>query len=298
MKKLLKWVGIVLGGVLGLIILALAGLLVSTEVRLNRVYAVTAEPVVVSDDPASIAVGKHWAEMHCQSCHTPDLGGGAFFKDDALGYVDAANLTAGKGGIGSTYTDQDWVRAIRHGVRKDGTSVFIMPSNDFYHLSDSDLAGVIAYFKTVPPVDRETRPRALSPLAKILFAAGVFPNVLYAELIAHDTRPPAPPAGVNPEYGAYLASAHGCASCHGKSLTGGQPSEPGAPPAPDLTPDGDLGKWTEDDFRTSLRTGRTPDGRELSESMPWRGLGKMTDDEMRAVWMYLRSFSAASAKTK
>lgn len=295
MKKVLKWIGIGLGGVVGLFVLTVVGMLISTEVRFNRVYTIAAEPLSVSNDPAAIAHGKRWAEMHCQGCHGPDLSGGEFFTDDTLGYVDAPNLTAGKGGIGGAYTDADWVRAIRHGIRKDGVSVFIMPSNDFYHLNDTDLAGVIAYLKTVPPVDKTTRPRALSTMAKVLFASGVFPNLLYAELIPHDVRPPAPPVAVTADYGAYLAHAHGCVSCHGAGLTGGQPSRPGAPPAPDLTLRGELSVWSEDDFKAALRTGRTPQGRELSEDMPWKGLSKMTDDEMRAVWQYLRSLPAAAA---
>lgn len=298
MKKILKWIGIGLGGLVGLLVLAVAGLLISTEVRFNRVHNVAAEPLTVSSDAASIAIGKHWAEIHCQSCHGPDLSGGEFFTDADLGYVDASNLTAGQGGVGGAYTDADWVRAIRHGIRKDGTSVFIMPSNDFYHLSDTDLSGVIAYLKSVPPVNKITRPRALSPMAKILFAAGVFPNLLYAETIQHDVRPPAPPPAVNAEYGGYLTRAHGCTSCHGTGLTGGQPSRPGAPPAPNLTPGGDLSAWSEDEFKTALRTGRTPAGRELSEDMPWKGLSKMTDEEMRAVWLYLRSLPAGASTAK
>ncbi len=295
MRKVLKWIGIVLGGLIGVIVLALAGLLVSTELRFSRVHAVTAEPVAIPSDAASLAIGKRWVEIHCQSCHGADLGGGEFFKDDALGYEDAANLTKGKGGVGATYTDADWVRAIRHGVKKDGTSVFIMPSDSFYYLSDADLGSVIAYLKTVPPVDRQPQPRAFTPMAKLLLAAGVFPNLLYAETIKHDVRPPAPPVGVNAEYGAYLASAHGCTSCHSERLTGGQPSRPGAPPAPNLTRGGDLAKWSESDFNSAVRSGRTPDGHTLGEDMPWQGFAKLTDDEMHALWLYLQGLPVAAS---
>lgn len=299
MKKVLKWIGIVVGSLLGLAVLVVAGLYLSTEYRFNRSYSIQPETIAISTDPASLAIGEHWAEIHCRECHGPDLGGGPFFEDPALGYVDAPNLTRGKGGVGASYTDADWVRTIRHGVKLNGKTVFIMPSGDFYYLSDQDLAGIIAYVKSVPPVDREIRKPALSPLAKVLYALGAFGNLTYAETIAHDApRPPAPAAGVNPAYGEYLVNAHGCHSCHGKDLAGNQPPEPGAPFAPNLTPGGDLGKWSEADFFHALRDGVTPTGHKLSEFMPWEGLGKMTDDELKAVWSYLHSLQALPTTQK
>jgi mono/diheme cytochrome c family protein len=298
MRKVIKWIGIVVGGLLAIIVIALAGLYLSADFRFNKTYDITSEPVAISTDAASLEVGKHWAEIHCQACHGEDLGGGPFFEDPSLGYVDAPNLTAGKGGIGATYTDADWVRAIRHGVKANGQSVFIMPSNDFYYLSDADLGGIIAYVKSFPPVERETRPRSLAPFAKVLYSLGAFGNLLYAETIQHDVRPPAPPVGVTVDYGEYLANAHGCPSCHGPQLNGAQPAEPGAPFAPNLTPGGELIGWSEADFVTALRTGVTPSGRQLSDSMPWQGLGKMTDDELKAVWMYLQSLPKLETATK
>ncbi len=299
MKTVLKWIGIVLGGLVALVVLVVLGMMWNTDSRFNRKYAVQTEPIPLPSDEASLAVGEHWAEIHCRACHGPDLGGNtAFFNDPALGYVDAPNLTSGQGGFGATATDADWVRAVRHGIRQDGKSVFIMPSNDFYYLSDADLGGLIAYLKTVPPVDRETRPRNLKPMAKILYALGAFGNLLYAETIQHDARPASPVVGVTAEYGAYLANAHGCPSCHGPQLNGGQPSEPGALFAPNLTPGGELLGWTEADFIQTLRTGVTPGGHQLTDSMPWQGLGKLTDDELKAVWLYLQSLPKLSTAAK
>ncbi len=93
------------------------------------------------------------------------------------------------------------------------------------------------------------------------------------------------------EYGEYLVNAHGCRSCHGQQLNGAQPAEPGAPFAHNLTRGGELVGWSEADFFATLRTGVTPTGRQLSDSMPWKGLGKMTDDELRAVWLFLNSLA-------
>lgn len=298
MKKILKWIGIVVGGLLALVVIALAVMYFSADFRFNKTYTIAAEPVVIPTDAASLEIGKHWAEMQCQSCHGEDLGGGPFFEDPSLGYVDAPNLTAGNGGIGGTYTDADWVRAIRHGINHDGTSVFIMPSNDYYYFSDADLGGVIAYVKSVPAVDRETRPRSLAPFAKVLYSLGAFGNLLYAETIQHDVRPPAPPVGITLEYGEYLVNANGCRPCHGQALSGAQPSEPGAPFAPNLTPGGEFVRWSEEDFIQALRTGITPSGHKMTDAMPWKGLGKMTDDELKTVWMYLQSQPKLETTTK
>lgn len=297
MRRLLKWFGIVLGGAVLVLLVVAGGLMISTELRFNRTYDIDVEPIAKPIDAASLEVGRHWAEIHCQGCHGPDLGGGPLFEDDALGIVDAPNLTAGQGGLGARYQDADWVQALRHGVRLDGTSVFIMPSNEFYYLNDTDLGSLIAYLQTVPAVDRTTRPRALTPLAKLLYALGAFENLLYAETIPHDVRPATPPVGVTVEYGDYLAHAHGCAACHGETFAGHQPSEPGAPFAPNLTPGGELGTWSEADFVAALRTGTTPSGRVLAEAMPWKNLGHLTDSEIQAVWLYLQTLPTASAQT-
>lgn len=296
--KILKWIGIVLGGLILIIALAAGGMIASTNSRFHKTYDISPEPLVIPTDEASLAFGARWAVMHCQECHGEDLGGGTVLDDPGLGYVDAPNLTTGQGGIASNYSDQDWVRAIRHGVKKDGTSVFIMPSDGFYYLSDADLGGIIAYMKTIPPVDREVRPQGLTPLAKILYAAGAFGDLLYAETIPHDVRPPAPAAGVTVEYGEYLVNAHGCRFCHGEQLSGKQPAEPGSPLAPNLTPGGELADWNEADFFTLIRTGITPSGRKLSNFMIWEGLSHMTDEEIRAMWMYLQSVPALETTTR
>jgi mono/diheme cytochrome c family protein len=295
--KILKWIGIVLGGLVLLIALTAGGMIASSTNRFSKTYDIAPAPLTVAIAGGDLAVGEHWAEMHCRECHGEDLSGGPFFEDPSIGYYDAPNLTSGKGGIGANYTDEDWIRAIRHGIKQNGTSVFIMPSNDFYYLSDADLAGIIAYVKSVPPVDRAIREPNLKPFAKILYAVGAF-GMLYAETIQHDVRPPAPAVGLTVEYGKYLADAHGCKSCHGEALSGDQPAEPGAPLAPNLTPGGELAVWTEADFFNTLRTGVTPSGHELSESMPWQGLGKMTDDELKAVWMYLQALPALETTTE
>jgi mono/diheme cytochrome c family protein len=223
-------------------------------------------------------------------CHSADLGGGIFIDDPAIGRVFAANLTKGRGGIGGEYSQEDWVRTLRHGVKPNGRSVFIMPSNDFYYLTDEDLGAMIAFLNTLPPVDREAEPPSITPMAKVLYALGAFGDALYAETIDHDTRPSKPEEGINPGYGEYLVNVSGCRTCHGEALSAGQGPDPDMPVGPNLTPGGELRAWSEADFFRVMRSGETPTGRELNpEYMPWSSFAKMTDEELGAIWAYLGS---------
>ena len=67
---------------------------------------------------------------------------------------------------------------------------------------------------------------------------------------------------------------------------------------PNLTQGGELIAWTEADFMNTLRTGVTPYGHQLSDNMPWKDFGKMTDDELQAIWLYLQSLPKLSQYTK
>src|SRR5512138_162615 len=127
-----------------------------SRVEFSRKYQVQVEPVGVPSDAASVERGKHLATILCMECHGDDLGGNPnFFDGGALGSASAPNLTSGAGGLASTFSDVDFVRVIRHGIKPDGTSVFIMPSTDFAYLSDSDVGALIAYLRSAPPVDRQ-----------------------------------------------------------------------------------------------------------------------------------------------
>jgi mono/diheme cytochrome c family protein len=169
----------------------------------------------------------------------------------------------------------------------------IMPSQDYDNLSDADLAAVVAYVKSVPPVDNELPASSVGPMARALMVAGKFP-MLHAEKIDHARQHVAAvtPA-VTADYGKYLANI-GCAGCHGPSLAGGPipGTPPDWPPAANLTPSGNLKSWTEADFRRLLREGKRPDGTPVNPIMPWKAMGKMTDEEIAAVWLYLRSLPA------
>jgi hypothetical protein len=152
---------------------------------------------------------------------------------------------------------------------------------------------VIAYIKTAPPVDN------VLPKSKVSFAGRMVmtlvPQITFipAELIPHSApRLISPPVGVTPEYGEYLT--HSCKVCHGLTMSGGSiPGFPASwPPAPNLTwgEGSALPSWEQAGFITTLRTGVTPDGIQLRGAyMPWTSYRHMDDDELRAVWVYLKS---------
>ena len=115
--------------------------------------------------------------MLCTDCHGRDLGGEEFFTaDDGAGTLWAPNLTSGKGGIGGAYTDADWLRALRHGIRPNGENLIIMPAEFYTTIDLNDLADMIAYLKTLPPVDREIPVRALAFMPKVMLGLGVIPT--------------------------------------------------------------------------------------------------------------------------
>ncbi|MCA9917592.1 MAG: cytochrome c [Anaerolineales bacterium] len=293
MKRFLKWLGIIILVLVGILAVGGGILYASTGRRLSKTYDFPVETVAVGNDTAVLERGEHLATILCTGCHGSNLGGTPFFEDPSLGSVPASNLTSGAGGVGSQYDDASWVRAIRHGVGYDDQALFIMPAGDFYHMSDEDLGAVIAYLKTLPPVDNELGEKQLKPLTRILVAAGAFGDVLNVETIDHEgPRPGYPTEEASTAYGDYLTRLVGCTTCHGDNLAGGQDPDPAAPPAPNITPGGSVQAWTEEDFFVAMQTGITPSGHQLSDFMPWQALAQMNDTELQAIWLYLQDLPA------
>jgi mono/diheme cytochrome c family protein len=296
-RKILKWIGIVLGSLIGLLVLVFAVLYLIGSVKWNKLhgmYEVPVETISIPTDRASILRGEHIATIRmCRHCHLENLSGQTAGAP-ILVTLSVPNLTPGAGGIGATNTDEDWVRAIRHGVGHDGRGLVLMPSRVWYYLSDEDLGALIAYLKSLPPVDNELTKTDLGPLGRVMLTLGqlppeIEPNVL---VIDHDgPRPGAPQPGLTVEYGKYLAST--CALCHGDYLNGQTVREgPNVYVALNLTRGGEMKGWSEEQFITTMRSGVTPSGHKLNDFMPWKYFGQMTDDELRAVWSYLQSLPA------
>jgi cytochrome c553 len=279
----LKCTGIVLGSRIAPVLIALTVVYYISNGRMDKTYEV--DPVVLTippPDSALLARGAHVADVRaCTGCHGKQLAGEIMVDDPALGRISSANLTAGKGGIAASYSDEDWVRAVRHGVGTDGKPLLIMPSEEFIHIGREDLAALLAYIKQLPPVDNELPEQKLGPVARVIMLSG---GLLQAEVVDHAMPlPETPMAGITVEYGHYLATT--CLGCHGAEYTGGPVAgPPGTPPASNLT---NIKDWSEADFFRAVQEGVRPTGDSLDAFMPrWT---MMEDDEIKAIWTFLQS---------
>lgn len=281
-----------------LALVAVAAVYGLSESRLRATYPTAISAPAIPSDAASIERGRVLASAgtHCVGCHGANLGGQVVIDVPPILLV-APNLTRGAGGIATRYSDADWARAIGHGVRPDGTPLQIMPSQNFQQLSDADLGAIIAYVKSVPPVDNQPGATALRPLGRLLLQLGEL--TLPADQVDHSApRPPAVPLGRTAEYGRYLSVIGGCRDCHGANFSGAPMIEPGAPPAANLTPLGDLQHWSEADFIRAMREGVRPSGGRINRAMPWELTGKLSDDELGALYLYLTSLPALPYNSK
>ena len=266
MKMIMKWTVIVLGGLIALFLLAGAALYPTGLKKLTRTYPdFPIETINIPDDAQAVSHGRHVAIVWgCTKCHGEDLSGTLLTNDAILGTIPAPNLTSGKGGIGKSYSDTDWIRAIRYGVTPDRRGEAFM--NDYSTLRDQDLGDLIAYLKQIPPVDADYPTTRFGPIVPIAPAIGLLTPA--AERINPGAPRPADPVpGATIEYGKYLFSI--CSECHSTNLAG------------------KVENWKQEDFVRALKTGVLPDGKQLTPAMPLKTFGEMNDTELAALWLYL-----------
>ncbi|MEQ9568907.1 MAG: c-type cytochrome [Longimicrobiales bacterium] len=243
---------------------------------------------------AAIARGEHLvrARYGCADCHGEDFSGGVMMDAMPVARAFGPNLTTGEGGPTRDFTPADWDRAVRHGVGSDGRPL-IMPSQDFLRMSDQELADIVAYIRSFPPVDNEVEPVTLGPIGKLLIARGQMR--LSADYVEHDGEHPAypPEAAPTAEFGAHLAGA--CVGCHKEDFTGGDiGGDPSWAPAANLTGAGRIPDWSLAEFTRVMREGVRPDGTELLEPMTFVVplAGRMSDVEIEALYRYFQSLPA------
>ena len=234
--------------------------------------------------PERILRGKAIADGFCSACHstTGALTGGLDVGDHfpvPIGSFVASNLTPA--GQLSHWSDGDIFRAIRNSVAPDGRWLIIMSYTNAGKLSDDDIRAVIAYIRSLPAIGKPTdnQPDHLNLLGVAMLGAGMLPTgnpVIIGPITS-------PPASSTLLYGEYILSYQDCRACHGAKLTGGVPGQLGP-----LGPDLNLVKgWKLEEFVATMRTGIDPNGHELGKEMPWRSIGRMSDEELRAIYEYL-----------
>lgn len=288
-RKIFKWTGIVIGSLIVLLLCAYAYISHDVTQRASKKYLFAAADIYIPRDSATVARGHHlFITRGCTDCHGANLAGKIVAEDPAVGTLYGANLTRGEGGLPASFTSADWVMALRHGVTPEGRPLIMMPAHETVHLSENDLAALIAYCQQVPPVNNHVKPIAIGPISKIMTYMGKMP-LLSVEMIDHQApmvKEVDTVEGI--ALGKYLSVA--CTGCHRANLKGGGPVAPGFPDVPNITASGEPGGWTKAQFIHTLRTGKKPDGRQMKpEDMPWKMTAQYEEKELSSLYAYLHS---------
>jgi hypothetical protein len=276
------------------------------------------EMEVIPRTPERLARGKYLVEglLQCPACHSdmdfskrpiePFPGkelGGSVFMNETVGLpqpnrVVAPNISPDAEFGAGTWKDAIFVRALRQGIGHDGRTLFpLMPYSFFRNLSDEDLASVIVYVRSFPPAHVQQPKIFLTDEIKKTFQPlPPLPHV------------PDPDRSDRVAYGKYLVNAGHCSACHdsyddkgnpipgmdfagGGELTG--PWEGGTQlktvNALNLTPDpSGIGYFSEAMFVEVLRNGGFK-SRPLSSIMPWNFFRNLSDDDLKAMFAYLKT---------
>jgi mono/diheme cytochrome c family protein len=257
MKRLLRWTGLSLGGLVALGVIAYAVVYVLSERALRHVYEVPPVALAIPADPASIMEGRRLATIRgCYGgCHGRRAEGVVMFDEPMIGRVVAPNLTA----AARRYSGAELANIIRNGLRPGGRSVMVMPAETFVGLTDADLGRIIAFLQSLPALPGPGPDLSIGPLGRIGLATGKFKTV--ARLIA-ETVPPPDARNEQGVLGRYLARTI-CAQCHRTSLRGDS--------NPDFTSPSlqIVAAYSAESFAQLLRTGVPLGGRNLVTMGPW-----------------------------
>jgi mono/diheme cytochrome c family protein len=250
--------------------------------------------------PERLARGKYLVEglLSCETCHTPSDWAhhgapsiaGKQFSGQPLplegfpGTAVAPNLTPDPETGAANFTDDEIARAVREGIKHDGTTLFpLMPYPDYSNLSDEDLASVVVYVRSVPPL------RNSLPHSKIDFPV----NLLVQGAPQPVTEPVPAPASDQLSHGKYLVKL-GC-GCHNAvdkmPLAGGEAlgGPWGYAVSANITPDpSGISYYSEETFIAVLRTGYVG-ARKLNSIMPFGEFKNLTDEDLKAMFAYLKT---------
>ena len=264
----------------------------------------------VASADAVVERGRYLATAaDCAACHTRPGGGepyaGGYPITSPLGTIWSSNITSSKTyGIGA-YSESDFERALREGIRKDGAHLYpAMPYTAYAKLSDEDVHALYVYFtQGVTAVDKAPPQTRLPFPFNLRFSMTVW-NAMFLDRerfianAAHDERW---------NRGAYLVEAlEHCSSCHtprgllmqeihGRAHAGGQV---GSWYAPNITADkSGIGAWSDEELAQYLKTGRVPGKAQAAGGMAeavTHSLSKLSDEDINAIVSYLRTVPAVA----
>jgi cytochrome c553 len=281
--RVMRVLGYAVAGIGGLALLGAGGIYARSEMIVRERFVVDAPPFAheLPTDSASLAEGERIARIRgCMGCHGEGVTGRVFFSEAGVAHLPAPNLTA----VVRQRTDAELERAIRHGVRPDGTSLFSMPAEMLRSLSDDDLARLLAWLRALPEAPGETSTKSFGPLGRVALALGQFRSSVY---YVQSETPLAPPPDSALRLGHYVAISS-CTECHTNTMQG----DDGSPSIPAV-----LSAYTHEEFAEFLRTGVAKGGRELPMmSGVARGrLSHLTPAEVESLYAYFGYLRSAAS---
>ena len=287
-RKILRWLLVGLGGVVGVILLGVAIIYVLIGIDLDRTFDANGTIVEIPVDSASIAEGKRLAQLRgCfGGCHGKAINGQVFFEVPDGTSVVAPDLTR----VVDEYSVEELERVIRHGIRPDGTSVFlVMPSTMFYNLSDGDFGKIVAFLRSQPTDDVDLPTLKLGPVGRsfLFYYKQLIGTILAAELIDHDARRIDPTTGDGSVSGRYLAMTV-CTECHNDDLRG---SPDGWAPTLAI-----VAAYSAENFRKLMREGVPVGDRDLDvmDDVAIKRFSSFTDPEIDGLYTYLSTLAATA----
>jgi cytochrome c553 len=278
-KSMWRKLGVGAGLLLAAVLLAGAAVYAISERALHRTYDVPLADIAVPTDSESLEKGRRLATIYgCfNSCHGRIMEGAELYDEPGIAKINAPNLTR----VLREYSNPELERLIRHGVKRDGTSTWIMPAPMFSQLSDEDLGAVIAFVRSAPVLDGPMRETTLRPLGRIGIAMGKFRPL--ASLVDPQLRHAVATDRSDPlKYGKYLVMTT-CTECHGANLQGSDIVK-----APGLAV---TAGYSDEDFRRLMRTGIAIGGRNVGmmTEVGATRFPSLTDEEVEAMLRYLKA---------
>jgi cytochrome c553 len=280
MKRILRWLGFGLGAVVVLALLFAAWVWFASSRVLGRVHEAAAERLAPPSAAQRADAGRQARIMGCANCHGRGLQGGMVFDGQPFATVWAPNLTE----LAPRVSDQQLAAAIRQGIGHDGRALFIMPSEQYSRLTDQEVTALILHVRSLPRAGAPVAPIRWGPIGRFALATGKIRPVM-ATIEDYRVRQPFD-TGPGQAAGRRLA-ATACAACHGADLTGGA-AESGDRAPPDLVI---AGAYDLAQFRTLMRTGVPPNGRDLGpmKEVAERDFANYSDAEVEQLHNYLRA---------
>ena len=275
-KTLVKRISII---ILLIITVPLAIVYAWSTVILNKTYEIPLTVIRIPNDTASVREGERLTRIaHCAHCHGDKFNGGVVAKVDYVAEFIAPNIT----NLLPGYTDEELQRLIKDGVKKNGQSVYVMPSIMYHGMKEESVAKIIAYLRTLHPLPSSAGVPASStyyPLGRLQIIEGKIKSM--ASTYDHNARGPFDQHDTSEvAFGKYLVMTS-CTSCHGINLKG----------KTGFTPDLIIATaYTKDKFIHLLQTGEGGLGRKTLGMMSDIAKGHLCylhNNEMCAIYAYL-----------